>query len=234
MVLEKQSKVLVLVPFQPKCAFLVQDLFWYSIRPDEYMNYFCVIQFKKIKYHCISGTVETNQKLNDVKSGISQLDLKDGFENKNSGCLINFGLDDEQDNIYKLITWSMVLHGKTDGIQVWTKRKDFRNLSTAFNNRKKTNDGLISFLNTMYLEMFGDRMQCLYLLSCFYRTQIKQKQIKNKMTNANSNSNERFFEGESYHRLINEIDLTFKNAIIETYKSFCILGEPLVSSQEID
>jgi hypothetical protein len=69
------------------------------------MNYLCVIQLKKLKYHCISGTVETNPKLNDVKSGMSQLNLKDGFESKNSGCLINFGLDNEKDNVYKLITW---------------------------------------------------------------------------------------------------------------------------------
>ena len=138
----------------------------------------------------------------------------DGLGSKNSGCLINFGNDDDGDPIYKLITWNMVLKGGITGIQVWSERNEFRNLATAFNNRKKTNIGLISLLNVMYYEMFGDRTQCMYLISCFYRTQLKQKQVElknNTLTKELINEKEEvLFEGEKYNDLISDIDLTFK------------------------
>ena len=99
----------------------------------------------------------------------------DGLDSKNSGCLVDFGFDNDKDKILKLITWNMVLKGRIAGLQVWSQRKDFRNLGTAFNNRKKTNIGLVSLLNAMYYEMYGDRFQCMFLVSCFYRTQLKHK-----------------------------------------------------------
>ena len=61
----------------------------------------------------------------------------DGLGSNNSGCLVNFGIDDDGDETYKLITWNMVLRGGITGVQVWSKRKEFRNLASAFNNRKK-------------------------------------------------------------------------------------------------
>ena len=162
----------------------------------------------------------------------------DGLGTKNSGCLINFGDDDDGDPIYKLVTWNMVLKGGISGIQVWSERTEFRNLATAFNNRKKTNIGLVSLLNAMYYEMFGDRMQCMYLISCFYRTQLKQKQLEIKSFSSakelKDEKEESMFEGDSYNQLISDIDLTFKNAIVSTYNSFCVLGEPLVSPQQIN
>ena len=162
----------------------------------------------------------------------------DGLGRNNSGCLINFGEDDDGDTIYKLVTWNMVLKGGMSGIQVWSERTEFRNLATAFNNRKKTNIGLVSLLNAMYIEMFGDRVQCMYLISCFYRTQLKQKQLEIKSYSSakelNDEKEDSLFEGNSYNHLISDIDLTFKNAIVSTYNSFCVLGEPLVSAQEIN
>ena len=38
----------------------------------------------------------------------------------------------------------------------------------------------MSLLNGMYFEISGDRTQCMYLLSYFYRTQMKQKQLEVK------------------------------------------------------
>ena len=168
MVLHKDTKILVLIPFNPQCPLLQQDSFWSSIDSNIFTNYQNIIQFKKMEYHCVSASIKTNPKLESVQSGISHFDLMDGLGSKNSGCLIHFGEDDDCDPIYKLITWNMVLKGRINGIQVWSERTEFRNLSTAFNNRKKTNIGLVSLLNAMYFELFGDTMQCMYLLSCFY------------------------------------------------------------------
>ena len=238
MVLEKETNVLVLIPFKIECSSLLNDSFWTSIESATFMNYESMIQFKKKKYHCVSATIATNPQLESVLSGISQYDLMDGLGSKNSGCLINFGLDEENDNILKLVTWNMVLKGGVVGLQIWSQRKDVRNLGTAFNNRKKTNIGLVSLLNAMYFEMYGDRLQCTFLIACFYRTQLKQKQLDIKqMSASDSNKDDKeqvLFEGEKYHDLISAIDVTFKQAIIQTYTSFCVLGEPLVSSLEIN
>ena len=107
-----------------------------------------------------------------------------GLGSKNSVCLVDFGAGNDGDEIYKLITWNMVLRaGGITGVQVWSKRKEFCNLATAFNNRNKTNIGLVSLLNIMYHKMYDDRLQCLYLLSSFYRTQVKQKQLEIKSQN---------------------------------------------------
>ena len=64
------------------------------------------------------------------------------------GCLINFDNNDDGDSIYKLSNWNLVLKGFISSIQVWSERKEFRNLVTEFNNRNK-NAGLDSLLNTM-------------------------------------------------------------------------------------
>ena len=175
MVLDKHTNILVLVPFKIVCECLLQDSFWSNIDSESFLNYQTVIQFKKKKYHCVLGSIITNPKLESVRSGISQYDLMDGLGTKNSGCLVDFGFDNNNDNILKLITWNMVLKGRVTGLQVWSQRKDIRNLGTAFNNRKKTNIGLVSLLNAMYYEMYGDRLQCMFLVSYFYRTQLKQK-----------------------------------------------------------
>ena len=118
-------------------------------------------------------------------------------------------------------------------------KKIFSHLGTAFNNRKKNNVGLVSLLNAMYYEMYGDRFQCMFLVSCFYRTQLKQKQLDMKQLISSNQDNKEdseqtLFEGDRYHDLISTIDLTFKRAIISTYTSFCVLGEPLVSAMQIN
>ena len=61
----------------------------------------------------------------------------DGLGSKNSGCLVDFGFDLENEKLLKLITWNMVLKGLLAGLQVWSQRKDIRNLGKSFSNRKK-------------------------------------------------------------------------------------------------
>ena len=68
------------------------------------MNYQSIISFKKKKYHCISGIVTSNLKIDVVRSGISHYDLMDGLRSKNSGCLIDFGVDDDDNQLFKLVT----------------------------------------------------------------------------------------------------------------------------------
>ena len=181
MVLRKDAKVLVLLPVEPKCPLLQSDSFWSTIDSSVMANHQSIIQFKKIECHCVAASIETNPKLETVQSGVSHFDLMDGLGSQNSGCLIHFGEDDDCDAICKLVTWNMVLQGRLHGIQTWSERSDFRNLSTAFNNRKKTNIGLVSLLNAMHFEMCGDRMQCVHLLSCFLSHTVKAEAIRSQI-----------------------------------------------------
>ena len=180
----------------------------------------------------MSANIATNPKRDSVLSGITQYDLMDGLGSNNSGCLVDFGVDAENFTILKLVTWNMVFKGGIVGLQVWSQRKDIRNLGTAFNNRKKPNIGLVSLLNAMYFEMYGDRLQCTYLIACFYRTQLKQKQLDMKqmisLKESEDDKEQVLFEGENYHDLISAIDVIFKEAIIQTYTSFSVLGQALV------
>ena len=123
MVLSKETHVVILIPFKIECPLLLHDSFWTSIDSKSCMNYQSIITFKKKKYHCITGTVTTNPKIDTVMSGISHYELMDGLGSNNSGCLIDFGVDDDGDQIYKLVTWNMVLKGGVTGVQVWSQQK---------------------------------------------------------------------------------------------------------------
>ena len=55
--------------------------------------------------------------------------------------------------------------GQITGIQVWNNGNIYRDFYSKFADRSKTTQGLTTLLNSLYLEMYGDRMQCLYLLN---------------------------------------------------------------------
>ena len=65
--------------------------------------------------------------------------------------------------------------GKTTGVQVWRNGDIYRDVYSNFADRSKTTQGLTTLLNSLYLEMYGDRMQCLYLLNCFNRALVKNQ-----------------------------------------------------------
>ena len=155
----------------------------------------------------------THPTIEAVQNIMSHFDLMDGLGTKKSGCLSNFGDNDDGDRIYKLVSWSAVLKGGISSIQFCSERTEFRNLATAFNNRKKTIIGLVSLLNPMCCNVFGDRMQHVCPISCFYRTQLKQKQLEIKFFSLakelKDEKEESTSEGDSHNQLTCDIDLTF-------------------------
>ena len=60
---------------------------------------------------------------------------------------------------------------KSDGIQVWDRCNSFCNLGEAFCNRKSSKESWMILLTTCYNKMYGDCIQCAYLVVCFF---IKQ------------------------------------------------------------
>ena len=85
---------------------------------------------KDNKFHVFYGRILTNPKREAVQDGLSCIDMKHGFGVGNFGCVIRFSIDDNQDDTV-LITWTDVLCGGKNGMQVWSKRQSFVNLSNC-------------------------------------------------------------------------------------------------------
>ena len=106
-----------------------------------------------------------------------QFHLMDRLGMQKLGYFINFGDNYHSDPICKLTTWIMVLKGGISGAHVQSESAEFRNLETALSNQKKAKIGLVSLLNVIFCEIFGDRMQCMCVIWYFYRAQLKQNTL---------------------------------------------------------
>ena len=74
------------------------------------------------------------------------------------------------------------------GIQVWKVGDTYRDVFSNFADRSKTSHGLNALLNSLYNEVYGDRLQSLHLINCFHRATMK-------------NPNKKIHE---YHTIIND------------------------------
>ena len=132
------------------------------------------VGFTKQSYRAYIGTIAANPKLSHVKNGMHISDYTAGFGNHNYGCNVTFHNDSETSTV--LITWKNVLEGKGDGVMVWRKGGSFRNVFVNFSDRCKTNQGMLALINTLFLEVFGGRVQCMYLVHCYFRKTILMQQ----------------------------------------------------------
>ena len=107
------------------------------------------------------------------------------FGNHNYGCTLQFSLQHST-----LLTWTSVLEGRKDGIQVWRRSHDFRNVFLNYSARIKTSSGLMSLTNLLYGEIYGDRVQALHILDCHNRATItaQNRQVKEYESIVQSNA----------------------------------------------
>ena len=155
-------------------------------RDDHFSNWFSLmgsdipsidISFTKHDCRGYIGSVITNPSLSRVQNGMHWLDYAARFGNHNYGCNITFkGTKSSSFSFTSLITWRHVLDGKIDGIMIWREGSLFRNIYTNFNDRCKTNQGLLAVLSTLFLEVYGDRIQCMHLIYCYHRSTIHMQQ----------------------------------------------------------
>ena len=239
MALSIGSDLMIFIPYDVRSDNLRRQLFWITSPPDRFAtNYYGTITIKNSKYYIVEGTVITNPKLNEIKSGMQMVDVRDSLNEKNAGCVIDCGKDPNDNQLSSLLTWRLILDGKTDGIQVWSKRYNFRSLYSSFMNRRKTVDGLNSILNLTFNELYGDRVQCSHLLTLYYKAALSQTKLKvnekDKIIATLSNETDVSFDGESFQNLIDKVDTTFKDALNETFCDFSVLGDPIVPSNTID
>lgn len=140
-------------------------------------------------------------------------DFVSGFGHHNYGCTLNFMIGNEKKSL--LITWDEVLQGQKVGIKVWRLGQQFRDVYSNFGVRSKTDHGLMASLDLLCYKIFGDRLQAMHLINCYYRATIK---IQNKQVRQNNESIVQLkpvvLEGVAYNQLIDECNDVFGRAII--------------------
>ena len=162
------SSIIVLVPAS---ELKVEKTIWKELLSSDIQC--SPIQFTKRSYLGYNGIVNTNPIISNVKNGMHVSDNESGFNNHNHGCSVKF--DSKSILISILITWSLILSGKPTGAQVWRSSDGYRDDYSNFVDRSKTTQGLTIFLTGLYGKMYGDWLQCLYLLNCFNRPTMKNQ-----------------------------------------------------------
>ena len=132
------------------------------------------ISFTKQHYIGYVAVVTTNSILSQVQNRMHYSDYAASFGNHNYGCKVMIQSDDcDTNNTYNsLITSKEVMYGKLDDIQIWRSGAAFCNVYHNFCDRRKTNQGIIVVLNILFLEVYSDRIQYMYLIHCYYRSTI--------------------------------------------------------------
>ena len=187
------------------------------------------ISFGSKKYIMTTATMSFSPYSSRVCDGMIRDDLEFGFANGNFGSYVNFN----DFNVDRLITWSEVLHGRSDFLQVWARDTDMRDLLPLFEKKRRSLENLNRLVHNFYLEYYGDRLSISLMLNCYYKALNKQRvseclQLKN-IINAIEPP---LLVGDAYDNLLSTVDNTFKNAIKNTYTRFCTLGGCLISSKE--
>ena len=210
---------------------------WFSLMSTDikYMD----ICFTKHKYRGYIGSVKTNPILAQVQNGMHRSDYLAGFGNHNYGCNVVFeGLDQSTSNYIShtcLITWKHVLEGKIDGIMVWRESNLFRNVYSNFADRCKTNQGALAVLNSLFPEVYGDRIQCMHLIHCYHRTTIQMQQTYIKASDIIIDSYSPIdLNGKVYNEFLIRCDTCFKEAIKLAYTDYVVIGSPIVLRSVID
>ena len=115
---------------------------------------------------------------------------------------------------------------------VWREGDSFRNVFINFSDRGETNQGMLALMNTLFLEVYGDRIQCMYLIHCYYRKTILMQQQYMKQADIKINYHAPIdMSSDVYNNLLTTCDLIFKKAIELTYTDYVVIGNPIITSE---
>ena len=192
-----------------------------------------VLEFTKAKYIGLIGTVVTNPMRDQVINGMHAKDYESGFGHHNYGCTIDFVSEKETYSL--LLTWSEILEGRRQGIQVWYVSDSYKEVSSNFHDRRKTSQGVTALFNLLYDEVYGDRLQSMHLINCFNRATVRnQNKTIRDYDKIISDNKPIVLDGEVYNSFLEKCNDTFGNAIIKCYSDFVVIGQPILSRKEID
>ena len=145
-------------------------------------------------------------KIEDVKNGIAPSDLKHGFEDSNFGCDVSFEISVDSPMESCLITWADVFHGGKTGLQIWTRRDEFSNLSLAFENKKKTELGLSQLVNVFEVELCDDRVQLAALSNCHFRSTLNFRTSQLSIVQSSNKTNNVSIKDKKVQPLLDSIE----------------------------
>ena len=175
-----------------------------------------------------------------LHGGITLADVKHGFSVGNFGLTAASTIGNSTTPIIhshfeRLITWREVLDGKSSGIQIWRKSSTLRNLYNIFYNRRKSLESLQGLLIGLHEEVFGDRVQLYHLLSIYYRIcAIHHSKKFDNLKVALHSFEPIILHGNSYNKLIDAIDKSFKTGFEKAFSTFSSINEPIMSQSELD
>ena len=229
MVREVGESIVVLVPLSYKVDTTGK---WRHLFQSD-INY-TDVTFNKIEYGCYNCEVATNPMYDNVIGGMQLSDFQLGFGTHNYGCHLEFSRESTA-SLGVLVTWDEVMNGKKNGIQIWHGGEDYRDVYTNFADRSKTTQGLNSLMNSLYSEVYGDRLQCLHLLLSYHRANNKNQAVTiRKYDSLAQNFGPAVLEGESYNLLLSDLNNSFGVCIQKSYGDFVVIGRPVITRTETD
>ena len=154
MKLKPSSGVILLVPKSHQIS--LDNSFW-SI---------WTITFNKITFDAYKFIVHSNIKLSQY-FGLESWGFKHDLGAGNYGITLLLRSGETKQHFTQLVTWQEVIEAGKTGIQVWEYHHSIQNLSEPFQYRRKEKS-LQSLLSVLYSKLYGDQVQCAYLLTMFY------------------------------------------------------------------
>ena len=165
--------------------------------------------FAKQTYFGLIAAVLTNLSLSRVTNCMHVSDYIAGFGNHNYGCTLDFSSTHST-----LLAWSSVLKGRKEGIQVWRKSHEFRNVFLNYSARIKTSRGIQALTNLLYDEIYGDCVQSLHIIDCHNRaTIIAQNRHVKEYENIAQSYAPVVFNGSAYSKFLTHCNETFESNI---------------------
>ena len=97
------------------------------------------------------------------------------------------------------------------------------------------NQGVLAGLNTLFPDVYGNLIQCMHLIHCYYRTMIK---IQQKYIKASDMIIDLYspidLNCKVYDEFLNRCDSYFQEAIKLAYTNYVVIGNPIVTRPVID
>lgn len=115
-----------------------------------------------------------------------------------------------------------------DGIQVWGITNEFTNIYANYKYRRKTSHGIHVLINQLFEEVYGDRVQELYLIDCHNKSIISIHNLQLKTIESSVKGFEPVvFDIEKYYIFLSECNAIFESTIKQYYNFLLLLEHQL-------
>ena len=220
MVIAKDTSLLVLIPTNNR---RLCDEWKNQIKQGDLDK----ISIMKNTYHQVICVVTRTPSHNFATQGTPKGDRVVHFEEQGSFLQCAGGQE-------KHLTWSEVLAGQKDGLQVWKKGVSKRDPYTLLR-YKKSETTLYHLLHALSCEMFGDVIQTLKLLLAhkrvtFTNISATNSELKGKIMQIEQTCDIKL-QGRQFVSVVNKVDDACKKAIDDCYNDFQSLIEPILQEK---